>query len=162
MQSFLQLDCLSNGLLDFYTKWSIRVFVIPALLLGLVGLQYCYEWRRVGASAAAGIQGLYSKQLAYNVFKANAFVIVFLCCESATAIACSTNAPSLARSLKHMPWCRSWLLQPGLWNGLWFLVMHVVSHSVARSNRSCACHTDKNVLSFSSTAAGSVQTSACW
>ena len=84
MQSFLQLDCLSNGLLDFYTKWSIRVFVIPALLLGLVGLQYCYERRRVGASAAAGI------------FKANAFVIVFLCCESATAIACSTNAPSLA------------------------------------------------------------------
>ena len=55
LQSFLQLDCLSNGLLDFYTKWSIRVFVIPALLLGLVGLQYCYERRRAGASAAVGI-----------------------------------------------------------------------------------------------------------
>ena len=72
LQSILQLDCLSAGLLDFYTKWVIRVFVIPALMLGLVGLQYCFERRRVGHSMAAGY------------FKANAFVVVFLCCEPAT------------------------------------------------------------------------------
>ena len=67
LQSILQLDCLSKGLLDFYATWVVRVFVIPAVMLGLVGLQYCYERRRAGASAATGI------------FKANAFVVVFLC-----------------------------------------------------------------------------------
>ena len=63
----LQLDCLSAGLLDFYTKWVIRVFVIPALMLGVVGLQYCFERRRVGHSTAVGY------------FKANVFLVVFLC-----------------------------------------------------------------------------------
>ena len=67
LQSILQLDCLSSGLLDFYATWVVRVFVIPALMLGVVGLQYYFERKRVGASAAAGI------------FKANAFVVVFLC-----------------------------------------------------------------------------------
>merc|ERR1740117_1942470 len=36
-------------------------------MLGLVGLQYCFERRRVGHSTAAGYA------------KANAFVVVFLC-----------------------------------------------------------------------------------
>lgn len=67
LQSILQLDCLSGGLLDFYATWTVRVAIIPALMLCVVGLQYCYERRRVGASPAAGI------------FKANAFVVVFLC-----------------------------------------------------------------------------------
>ena len=67
LQSILQLDCLSNGLLDFYASWVVRVFVIPAAMLGFVGLQYCYERRRVGHSTAVGL------------FKANAFVVVFLC-----------------------------------------------------------------------------------
>ena len=67
LQSILQLDCLSDGLLNFYATWVVRVFVIPAVLLGFVGLQYCFERRRVGASTAAG------------VFKSNAFVVVFLC-----------------------------------------------------------------------------------
>ena len=94
LQSILQLDCLSAGLLDFYTKWVIRVFVIPALMLGLVGLQYCFERRRVGHSTAVGY------------FKANAFVVVFLCCESATAISRFT-VRSVSHPLKLMPWCRS-------------------------------------------------------
>ena len=96
LQSILQLDCLSAGLLDFYTKWVIRVFVIPALMLGLVGLQYCFERRRVGHSTAAGY------------FKANAFVVVFLCCESATArFSCLACFACLAQA--HV-WCvcRSW------------------------------------------------------
>ena len=67
LQSILQLDCLSGGLLNFYATWILRVFVIPAAMLGIVGLQYCYERRRVGHGTAAGI------------FKANAFVVVFLC-----------------------------------------------------------------------------------
>ena len=67
LQSILQLDCLSGGVLDFYATWMVRVAIIPALMLCVVGLQYCYERRRVGASTAAGI------------FKANAFVVVFLC-----------------------------------------------------------------------------------
>ena len=96
LQSILQLDCLSAGLLDFYTKWVIRVFVIPALMLGLVGLQYCFERRRVGHSTAAGY------------FKANAFVVVFLCCESATArFSCLACFACLAHACA---WCvcRSW------------------------------------------------------
>ena len=66
LQSILQLDCLSAGLLDFYMTWVVRVFVIPLAMLAAVGLQYCYERRRVGASTAAGY------------FKANSFVVVFL------------------------------------------------------------------------------------
>ena len=96
LQSILQLDCLSAGLLDFYTKWMIRVFVIPALMLGLVGLQYCFERRRVGHSTAAGY------------FKANTFVVVFLCCESTTArISCLACFACLAHVCA---WCvcRSW------------------------------------------------------
>ena len=67
LQSILQLDCLSDGLLDFYATWIVRVFVIPLAMLGIVGLQYCYERRKVGHGTAAG------------TFKANAFVVVFLC-----------------------------------------------------------------------------------
>ena len=111
-------DCLSAGLLDFYTKWVIRVFVIPALMLGLVGLQYYFERRRVGHSTAAGY------------FKANAFVVVFLC------------YPGVCNQAF------------GMVSG--FLAMHVVSHGVACSN--CACHTDEKVLPFSSTAVRSART----
>eukprot|EP01051_Picozoa_sp_SAG22_P004150 SAG22_NODE_215_length_14950_cov_4.960676_1_plen_689_part_10 len=50
LQSILQLDCLSAGALSYYSIWIARVFVIPALMLGMVGLQYCYERRRVGHS----------------------------------------------------------------------------------------------------------------
>eukprot|EP01051_Picozoa_sp_SAG22_P000944 SAG22_NODE_31_length_27697_cov_7.384376_15_plen_379_part_00 len=64
LQSILQLDCLSDGLLDFYATWIVRVFVIPALMLGIVGLKCCYDRRQVGHGTVAGM------------FKANAFVIV--------------------------------------------------------------------------------------
>eukprot|EP01051_Picozoa_sp_SAG22_P002087 SAG22_NODE_89_length_21278_cov_16.698758_6_plen_888_part_00 len=67
LQSILQLDCLSDGLLDFYAMWLVRVFVIPAAMIGVVGLQYCYERRRVGHPTAIGYA------------KANVFVVVFLC-----------------------------------------------------------------------------------
>ena len=63
----MQLDCLSKGLLDFYMIWTVRVLVIPLALLSVVGVQYCYERRRVGQSTAAGYA------------KANTFVVVFLC-----------------------------------------------------------------------------------
>ena len=67
LQGLLQLDCLSNGRLDWYDTWLIRVFVIPGLLLVAVGLRYCYERQTVGSATAA------------DYFKANSFVVVFLC-----------------------------------------------------------------------------------
>eukprot|EP01051_Picozoa_sp_SAG22_P000975 SAG22_NODE_33_length_27588_cov_104.174652_6_plen_536_part_00 len=67
LQSILQLDCLSGGLWDYYATWCVRVFLIPAVMLLGCSLQYCYERRQVGASTAAGY------------FRANAFVVVFLC-----------------------------------------------------------------------------------
>ena len=67
VQSVLQLDCLSNGMLDFFMSWIVRVFIIPALLLIGVGILYCYERRKVGASAASGS------------FKSNTWLVVFLC-----------------------------------------------------------------------------------
>eukprot|EP01051_Picozoa_sp_SAG22_P006424 SAG22_NODE_420_length_10739_cov_7.090320_10_plen_314_part_00 len=67
LQWIVQLDCLSGGALDFYATWVVRVFVIPAVMLSCVGLQYCYEQRRLGHHTAAGYA------------KANSFVIVFLC-----------------------------------------------------------------------------------
>ena len=67
LQSLLQMDCITDGAFGFYEIWIVRVLVIPVALMGLVGLQYAYERRRVDSSTALGY------------FKANTFVVVFLC-----------------------------------------------------------------------------------
>ena len=54
LQQIFALDCLSGGWFDFYSKWLTWVFVVPATLLAVVGLRYCYERRRKGAAMAAG------------------------------------------------------------------------------------------------------------
>ena len=67
LQSILQLDCLAGSDFTFYTFWMVRCFLLPGLMLTAVGLQYVYERRRVDHATAMGY------------FKANAFVVVFLC-----------------------------------------------------------------------------------
>jgi hypothetical protein len=64
IKSFFQLDCL--GAIDFYQEWTVRVLVIPFVLLGLVSLWYAFEVRRGEAVDAAG-----------NL-KANIFFIIFV------------------------------------------------------------------------------------
>ena len=67
LQSILQLDCLAGSDFTFYAFWMVRCFLLPGLMLAAVGVQYLYEWRRVDHATALGY------------FKANAFVVVFLC-----------------------------------------------------------------------------------
>ena len=67
LQSILQLDCLAGSDFTFYAFWVIRCFLLPGLMLAAIGLQYAYERRRVDHATAMGY------------FKANAFVVVFLC-----------------------------------------------------------------------------------
>ena len=67
LQSILQLDCLAGSDFTFYAFWVVRCFLLPGLMLAAVGLQYVYERRRVDRATALGY------------FKANAFVVVFLC-----------------------------------------------------------------------------------
>jgi hypothetical protein len=67
LQSILQLDCLAGSNFTFYAFWVVRCFLLPGLMLVAVGLQYLYERRRVDRATALGY------------FKANAFVVVFLC-----------------------------------------------------------------------------------
>jgi hypothetical protein len=67
LQSILQLDCLAGNDFTFYGFWLMRCFLLPALMMGVVGLQYVYERRRVDKSTALGY------------VKANAFVVIFLC-----------------------------------------------------------------------------------
>ena len=67
LQSILQLDCLAGSDFTFYAFWVVRCFLLPGLMLAAVGLQYVYERRRVDHATALGY------------FKANAFVVVFLC-----------------------------------------------------------------------------------
>lgn len=67
LQSILQLDCLAGSEFTFYAFWLVRCFVLPGLMLTAVGVHYAYERRRVDQATALGY------------FKANAFVVVFLC-----------------------------------------------------------------------------------
>ena len=67
LQSILQLDCLAGSDFTFYAFWVVRCFLLPGLMLAAVGLQYVYERRRVDHATALGY------------FKANAFVVIFLC-----------------------------------------------------------------------------------
>ena len=67
LQSILQLDCLAGSDFTFYAFWVTRCFLLPGLMLTVVGVQYMYERRRVDRTTALGY------------FKANAFVVVFLC-----------------------------------------------------------------------------------
>ena len=67
LQSILQLDCLAGSEFTFYAFWLVRCFLLPGLILAIVGLQYVYERWRVDNTTALGY------------FKANAFVVVFLC-----------------------------------------------------------------------------------
>ena len=67
LQSILQLDCLAGSDFTFYAFWMVRCFLLPGLMLAAVGLQYVYERRRVDHATALGY------------FKANAFVVIFLC-----------------------------------------------------------------------------------
>jgi hypothetical protein len=67
LQSILQLDCLAGSDFTFYAFWVVRCFLLPGVMLAIVGLQYAYERRRVDHATAMGY------------FKANAFVVVFLC-----------------------------------------------------------------------------------
>ena len=81
LQSILQLDCLAGTNFTFYGFWVVRCFVLPGLMLGAVGLQYIYERQRVDKSTAIGY------------FKANAFVVVFLCYPGACNQAFSMYKP---------------------------------------------------------------------
>jgi hypothetical protein len=67
LQSILQLDCLAGSDFTFYAFWVVRCFLLPGLMLAAVGVQYVYERQRVDRATALGF------------FKANAFVVVFLC-----------------------------------------------------------------------------------
>ena len=67
LQSILQLDCLAGSDFTFYAFWIVRCFLLPGLMLTVVAVQYVYERRRVDHATAMGY------------FKANAFVVVFLC-----------------------------------------------------------------------------------
>jgi hypothetical protein len=67
LSTILQLDCLVSTDFTFYGIWLLRVFVIPLCMMGLVGLQYIYERRRVDTSTALGYA------------KANIYLVVFLC-----------------------------------------------------------------------------------
>jgi hypothetical protein len=67
LQSVVQLDCLAGTQITFYGFWIVRCFVLPALMMGVVGLQYAYERQRVDRSTTLGY------------FKANTFVVIFLC-----------------------------------------------------------------------------------
>ena len=67
LQSILQLDCLAGSDFTFYAFWVVRCFLLPGFMLAAVGMQYVYERRRVDHATALGY------------FKANAFVVVFLC-----------------------------------------------------------------------------------
>ena len=82
LQSILQLDCLAGTDVTFYGFWIVRCFLLPALMMGVVGIQYAYERGRVDRSTALGY------------FKANAFVVVFLCYPGACNQAFSMCAPS--------------------------------------------------------------------
>jgi hypothetical protein len=83
LQSILQLDCLAGSDFTFYTFWMVRCFLLPGLMLAAVGVQYVYERQRVDQATALGY------------FKANAFVVVFLCYVSFLADPCNT-APACA------------------------------------------------------------------
>jgi hypothetical protein len=79
LQSILQLDCLAGSDFTFYAFWVVRCFLLPGLMLAAVGLQYVYERRRVDHATAMGY------------FKANAFVVVFLCYVSLPDVPCFTG-----------------------------------------------------------------------
>jgi hypothetical protein len=99
LQSILQLDCLAGSDFTFYAFWMVRCFLLPGLMLAAVGLQYVYERRRVDHATAMGY------------FKANAFVVVFLCYVSIldisidwygkvlTGMRCSLGSPGSATKL---------------------------------------------------------------
>ena len=82
LQSILQLDCLAGSDFTFYAFWVVRCFLLPGLMLAAVGFQYAYERRRVDHATAMGY------------FKANAFVVVFLCYVSLTDVPCVTQERS--------------------------------------------------------------------
>jgi hypothetical protein len=79
LQSILQLDCLAGSDFTFYAFWVIRCFLLPGLMLAAVGVQYVYERRRVDRATALGY------------FKANAFVVIFLCYVRLSDVQCNTG-----------------------------------------------------------------------
>ena len=79
LQSILQLDCLAGSDFTFYAFWVVRCFLLPGLMLAAVGMQYVYERRRVDHATAMGY------------FKANAFVVVFLCYVRLSDVQCNTG-----------------------------------------------------------------------
>jgi hypothetical protein len=89
----LELDCMTGGRLDFYNKWVVQVFVLPAVTLFVVGLQYCYKRRQSGAEVAAGY------------LKTNTFVVIFfmypsLCNTAFSMINCRDLGPGVSVLIK--------------------------------------------------------------
>ena len=97
LQSILQLDCLAGSDFTFYAFWVVRCFLLPGLMLAAVGVQYVYERQRVDRATALGY------------FKANAFVVVFLCYVSLLAM--SHNIRSFLTAA-FFAITQAWSLQP--------------------------------------------------
>jgi hypothetical protein len=67
LKDLLYLDCIGD--FSFYTKWRIRVFGVPLMLLGIAALHYAYVRRRGGEMAI--------KNAAGNL-RSNAFLVLFV------------------------------------------------------------------------------------
>jgi hypothetical protein len=66
LKSILQLDCLGD--IQFYEEWTVRIFVIPLMMVAIVAARYAYAKRSSSSSSTD----------AASRFHADLFVIIFL------------------------------------------------------------------------------------
>ena len=76
VQSLLQLDCLIQS--SYYGLFLMKVFVLPAAMIGLVSLRYLYELKTQEDDGVLTPRGSGTSQAAAGNFRARIFFVVFL------------------------------------------------------------------------------------